>query len=158
MNQGVGRVNEFIRAFHKRLIDCRWQDWEDHVQTSDIFSMYRSFNSISHCTKAYITMNMDRHLKCIMTKFRFGLSISLYIIIGIEVMLKRISNVHYAEKLRKMRFTLFSVALCSMTWESSLFPPSSVNILAFLGWVCCWLQPTRKLSEKYQFFCKGFQD
>ena len=42
MNQGVGRVNEFIRAFRERLIDCRWQDWEDHVQTSDRFSMYRS--------------------------------------------------------------------------------------------------------------------
>ena len=74
MNQGVGRVNEFIRAFRERLIDCRWQDWEDHVQTSDRFSMYRSFNSISHCTKTYITMNMDRHLKRIMTKFRFGVS------------------------------------------------------------------------------------
>ena len=24
MNQGVGRVNEFIRAFRERLIDCRW--------------------------------------------------------------------------------------------------------------------------------------
>ena len=33
MNPGVGRVNEFIRAFRERLIDCRWQDWEDHVQT-----------------------------------------------------------------------------------------------------------------------------
>ena len=66
MNQGVGRVNEFIRAFRERLIDCRWQDWEDHVQTSDRFSMYRNFNSISHCTKTYITMNMDRHLKRIM--------------------------------------------------------------------------------------------
>ena len=40
-----------------------------------------------------------------------------------------------------------------MTLESSLFPQSSVNILAFLGLVCCWLQPTRKLSENYQFFC-----
>ena len=67
MNQGVGRVNEFIRAFRERLIDCRWQDWEDHVQTSDRFSMYRSFNNISHCTKTY--MSMDRHLKRIMTKF-----------------------------------------------------------------------------------------
>ena len=74
MNQGVGRLNEFIRAFRERLIDCRWQDWEDHVQTSDRFSMYRSFNSTSHCTKTYITMNMDRHLKRITTKFRFGVS------------------------------------------------------------------------------------
>ena len=68
INQGVGRMNEFIRSFRERLIDCTWQDWEDHVQTSDRFSMYRSFNSILHCTKTYITMNMDRHLKHIMTK------------------------------------------------------------------------------------------
>ena len=40
-----------------------------------------------------------------------------------------------------------------MTLESSLLPPSSVNSHAFLGLVCCWLQPTRKLSENYQFFC-----
>ena len=74
MNPGVGRVNEFIRAFRERLIDCRWQDWEDHVHTSDRFSMYGNFNSILHCTKTYTTMNMDRHLKRIMTKFRFGVS------------------------------------------------------------------------------------
>ena len=40
-----------------------------------------------------------------------------------------------------------------MTLESSLFPPSSVNILAFLSLVCFWLQPTRKLSENCQFVC-----
>ena len=54
MNQGMGRVNEFIRAFREGLIDCRWQNWEDHVQTSDRFSMYINFNSISHRTKTYI--------------------------------------------------------------------------------------------------------
>ena len=91
MNQGVERVNEFIRAFRKRLIDCRWHNWEDHVQTSDRFSMYRNFNSISHCTKTYITMNIDRHLKRIMTKFRFDvieLSVHYYrveIIEGFEM-------------------------------------------------------------------------
>ena len=72
MDQGVERMNEFIRVFRERLIDCRWQDWEDHVQTSDRFSMYRSFNNISHCTKTY--MSMDRHLKRIVTKFRFDVS------------------------------------------------------------------------------------
>ena len=39
MNQGVGGVNEFIRAFRERLTDCAWQTWEDRVQTSDKFSM-----------------------------------------------------------------------------------------------------------------------
>ena len=112
MNQGMGRVNEFIRAFRERLIDCRWQDRDDHVQTSDRFSMYRSFNSILHGTKTYITMNIDRHLKRIMTKFRFDvieLSVHYYrieIIEGFEmsIMQKKI--------IRKMRFTLFCVALC----------------------------------------------
>ena len=46
MSQGVVRVNEFIRAFRERLIDCRWQNWEDHVQTSDRFRIHRSFSSI----------------------------------------------------------------------------------------------------------------
>ena len=41
MNQGVRRENVFIRAFRERLIDCRQQNREDHVQTSDRFSMYR---------------------------------------------------------------------------------------------------------------------
>ena len=74
MNQGVGGENEFIRVFRERLIDCSRQNWEDHVQTSDSFSMYRKFKSILHCIKTYITMNVDRHLKCIMNKFRLGVS------------------------------------------------------------------------------------
>ena len=74
MNQGVGEVSEFIRVFHERLIDCRRQNWEDYVQTRDRFSMHSKFNSISHCTKTYITMNMNRHLKCIMTKLRLDVS------------------------------------------------------------------------------------
>ena len=36
--------------------------------------MYRTFNSILHSTKTFITMNMDKHLKRIMTKLRFGVS------------------------------------------------------------------------------------
>ena len=70
LHQAMGGVSESIRVFHQRLIDCRWLNWEDHVQTSHRFSMYRKFNSILHCTKTYITMNMDKHLKCIMTKIR----------------------------------------------------------------------------------------
>ena len=65
-------MNEFIRALRERLIDCRWQNWEDHVQTSDRLSMYIHFNSISHCTKTYI----------------YNYPSSLYIIIGIEIVSK----------------------------------------------------------------------
>ena len=38
MNQGVGKVNEFIRVFREKVVDSRWQNWEDRVQTSDRFS------------------------------------------------------------------------------------------------------------------------
>ena len=65
-HQGMERLNVFIRAFRERLIDCRWRNWEDPAGANDICSMYRNVNSISHCTKTYITMNMDRHLKRIM--------------------------------------------------------------------------------------------
>ena len=71
MNQGVGVVSEF---FVKDRLIADGRIGGNHVQTSDRFSMYRNFNSIWHCTKTYITMNMDRHLKCIMTKFRLGVS------------------------------------------------------------------------------------
>ena len=30
-NQGVGCVNAFIREFRQRLIDIRWQSWDDLV-------------------------------------------------------------------------------------------------------------------------------
>ena len=39
-NQGVGCLNAFIREFRQRLIDMRWQAWDDHVNTSDRISLY----------------------------------------------------------------------------------------------------------------------
>ena len=39
MNQGVGRVREFIRAFREKVVDSRWQNWEVYVQASDRISM-----------------------------------------------------------------------------------------------------------------------
>ena len=50
MNQGVARLNEFIRCFHERWTDCRWQNWEVHVKLG---SVYITFKCISHCTKMY---------------------------------------------------------------------------------------------------------
>ena len=117
--------------------------------------MYKSFNSISHCTKTYITMNMDRHLKRIMSKFIFGVS---------ELSVHYYRYRSHSEKDLKcplcgeakedeVHFVLCCPLLDDLRKQFiSLFPYSSVNILAFLGLVCCWLQPTRKLSENFFSF------
>ena len=34
-NQGVGCLSTFIKEFRQRLIDMRWQAWDDQVNTSD---------------------------------------------------------------------------------------------------------------------------
>ena len=43
------------------------------VETSDRFNVYRTF-CIIHDTKTYLKMNIDRHLKFIITRFRLGIS------------------------------------------------------------------------------------
>eukprot|EP00745_Piridium_sociabile_P038768 TRINITY_DN71147_c0_g1_i4.p1 TRINITY_DN71147_c0_g1~~TRINITY_DN71147_c0_g1_i4.p1 ORF type:complete len:112 (-),score=1.98 TRINITY_DN71147_c0_g1_i4:112-447(-) len=35
INQRVGIVHDFICAFRQRLIDCSWQRWNDHIQSSE---------------------------------------------------------------------------------------------------------------------------
>ena len=70
INQGVGRVNEFIRVFRERLIDGRIGK-----------IMFKLVTDLA-CTEVLIAfrivpktyMSMDRRLKRIMTKFRFGVS------------------------------------------------------------------------------------
>jgi hypothetical protein len=73
VNQGVGNISGFIRMLRARLIDCRWQNWSSHIQDSDRFYVYKQFNSL-HCVPTYLSMNIDKYLKSIMTKFRFGIS------------------------------------------------------------------------------------
>ena len=46
-NQGVGCLIAFIREFRQRLIDMRWQAWDDHANTSDRFSLYRQFKTLA---------------------------------------------------------------------------------------------------------------
>ena len=36
----MGCLNAFIREFRQRLIDIRWQAWDDRVNTSDRFKVY----------------------------------------------------------------------------------------------------------------------
>ena len=72
-NQGVENVNEFLRCLKQRLIDCRWQDWHDHIQSSDRFAKYKLFK-MSFDIETYIGMEMNKYIKSAFTKFRFGIS------------------------------------------------------------------------------------
>ena len=72
-NQGVGRLNEFIREFRQRLIDIRWQAWDDHVNTSNRFSLYRQFKTLTS-VELYLLLNLNRRIRYTMTRFRFGVS------------------------------------------------------------------------------------
>ena len=74
MEQGVGRVNQFLHVLKQRMIDCRWQDWHDHVHDSERFDMYRMFCNPISALPRYLEMDFDKHLKYLMTKFRFGIS------------------------------------------------------------------------------------
>ena len=74
MWQGVGRINEFLSVFKQRLTDCRWQNWNDHVQNSERFAMYKSFCNVDYSVPMYLQVNIHKHLKFIMTRFRFGVS------------------------------------------------------------------------------------
>ena len=73
LSQGVRDSKSFIRCFRERLIDSRWQDWNSHVQTSDRFDLYRLINE-QHCLPTYISIDLNRQLKILTTKFRFGVS------------------------------------------------------------------------------------
>ena len=72
-NQGVGCLNAFIREFRQRLIDIRWQTWDDHVNTSNRFSLYRQFKTLTGL-EPYLMLNLNRHIRYTLTRFRFGVS------------------------------------------------------------------------------------
>jgi hypothetical protein len=56
------------------MIDCRWQNWEAHVRESERFATYYGFNGFAHETKLYLQLDLSRHMKNILVKFRFGVS------------------------------------------------------------------------------------
>ena len=80
LNEGLEEMNQFLHVFRERLIVCRWQEWHSHVETSDRFNVYRTFCTF-HDAKTCLKMNIDRHLKFIMTSFRVGISDIAYIIV-----------------------------------------------------------------------------
>lgn len=71
--QSVGEEKTFLKAFRQRLVDCRWQNWETHIHTSERFGTYKMFSS-THLVKQYLAINIDKHLRFILSRFRFGIS------------------------------------------------------------------------------------
>ena len=66
-------MKHFLNEFQERLILSRWQEWDFHVKNSERFAIYRTFCTV-HDRKSYLKMNLDKHLKFIMTRFRCGIS------------------------------------------------------------------------------------
>jgi hypothetical protein len=73
-NQGVGNIKAFLKELKVRLIDCRWQNWSEHVHESYRFGMYLTLSSSTHDIPKYLDLNLDKYLTILMTKFRFGIS------------------------------------------------------------------------------------
>ena len=74
LNQGAENRNGFLKNFHLRRIDCRWQKWDEHIQSSDKLSLYRTYKSSSN-TEMYLLLDIiNRHIKRTMTTFRVGIS------------------------------------------------------------------------------------
>ena len=72
-NQGVGHVGSFLRQFKQRLIDCRWQQWNSHIESSDRFGFYRKFK-MTNDVEPYLLLNLDRQVRSVMSRFRLGVS------------------------------------------------------------------------------------
>ena len=72
-NQGVGCLNAFIREFRQRIIDTGWQAWDEHVNTSDRFSLHGQFKTVVG-VEHYMMLNVNRYITYELTRFRFGVS------------------------------------------------------------------------------------
>ena len=72
-NGGVQCISSFLKCFKQRLIDCRWQNWHEHVYASDRFVQYRLFKT-TNGIEPYVNIQMHRYIKSALTKFRLGIS------------------------------------------------------------------------------------
>ena len=72
-NQGVGRRTVFLKLLKARMIDCRWQNWNEHVENSERFSLYRTLIE-RNVVQIYLNIDVDKHSKFLMTRFRFGIT------------------------------------------------------------------------------------
>ena len=73
MNQGVGNIDVFLKCFKDRIIDCYWQTWHDHINSSERYSLYCQFKT-SHYMEPYLNLNMNRYVMKALVYFRIGIS------------------------------------------------------------------------------------
>ena len=57
-----------------RLIDNKWQNVHAHIDESDRFNFYSLITNDEKRLPSYLCVDINRHLKCTLTKFRFGIS------------------------------------------------------------------------------------
>eukprot|EP00745_Piridium_sociabile_P032738 TRINITY_DN5549_c0_g1_i5.p2 TRINITY_DN5549_c0_g1~~TRINITY_DN5549_c0_g1_i5.p2 ORF type:complete len:158 (-),score=2.85 TRINITY_DN5549_c0_g1_i5:16-489(-) len=69
----MGCIKSFMACFKQRIIDCRWQDWDYHIQTSERFSSYRLMKT-NNLIEPYFSLNINSFVRNALTKFRFGVS------------------------------------------------------------------------------------
>ena len=72
-NQGVGCTRAFLSELQQRLVDCRWQKWNEHISSSDRFRRYRNFKTI-HGLEPYLILDLNRFIRYVVTQFRFRMS------------------------------------------------------------------------------------
>ena len=74
LNQGVGNAKKFLSELKGRLIDSKWQNLNAHINESDRFYFYSLITTEEKCLPSHLAIDLNRHLKCTLTKFRFGIS------------------------------------------------------------------------------------
>ena len=73
--QNVGNDMSFLKLLKQRLIDTRMQTLDGHLNESERFGFYVNISSHDFFTlPKYISLDINRQLKVIMTRFRFGVS------------------------------------------------------------------------------------
>ena len=63
----------FIKVFMQSLIDCRSQNWHEHVSNSTRFRIYGMFKT-SISLEPYFTCVTNTHCRDVQIKFRIGAS------------------------------------------------------------------------------------
>ena len=71
--QGVGNKEMFLKNVKQRLIDCRWQEWHNHLELSNRFDLYKEYKQ-NIGVETYLLMNLDKAIVNIITRFRLGIS------------------------------------------------------------------------------------
>ena len=73
LNQEVGCNNAFLKSLKLRLVDCRLQEWNSHLESSDRFEFYRTFKSCCSL-EMYLSIPVNKFILKYLIKFRLGIS------------------------------------------------------------------------------------